>query len=262
VRRWSDSGCVARPSSIQLISSHVNAQVKGTLSLVETGGAERAQSSTLCLDEHTLWTRGDQPCPQSLPFSLVLPTSFCDGRDEYVRGLPKFCAALSADHAFQPLPPTYEVSLPGFPGFRGQISYSIESTLVKGKTNSIAKALGLGNPTVSTSFLYLPRSRPAAPLPPPLSCYNANHGFADDPRWNSSEIKMVSRIDAAQDITVKMYLPRTRIFCLAEPLPFHVTFSSSALSLATFMPFGPISSGLGKPPTTISLLRQSNCNIG
>jgi hypothetical protein len=153
------------------------------------------------------------------------------------------------------------VELPGVPGFHAEIAYAIEATLIKGKSNPITKALGLGNPTVSTPFIYRCRTRPAAPLPAPLSCSSATHGFRDDPRWTTTEAKITSRIDVAQDIAVKLHLPRSKIFSITEPIPFHADFVGSAISLATFMSFGPMPAGFGSPMTTIRVIRRSNCDI-
>jgi hypothetical protein len=42
---------------------------------------------TLCLDKAILWQKGPTPCPNSLTFSLRLPTTFSDGKDSYVSNL-------------------------------------------------------------------------------------------------------------------------------------------------------------------------------
>jgi len=74
---------------------------------------------------------------------------------------------------------------------------------------------------------------------------------------------MQSRQRGGQDIISKLFLPTSRIFCLNQPIPFHVTFTSSAFSLAAFMPYGPIESLLSptRQYTRIELLRQATCDV-
>lgn len=61
---------------------------------------------------------------------------------------------------------------------------------------------------------------------------------------------------------VKLYLPASRIFCIHESIPFHVMFSSSATSLAAFMPLGPVvTTSLKTPHTKIQLLRQTTVDV-
>jgi hypothetical protein len=259
VYRRFGSGCVEFLDLAFKIRTRAWLQVKGTLLLRELGG-EGTQHATLCLHENILWKKGGPPCPKSLQFSLELPESFSDDKDEYVSALLISDVVFANIHV-QPLPPTYEVELPGVPGFHAEIAYAIEATLVKGKSNPITKALGLGNPTVSTPFIYRCRTRPAAPLPAPLSCSPVTHGFRDDPRWTTTEAKITSRIDAGQDIAVKLHLPRLKIFSITELIPFHADFVGSAISLATFMSFGPMPAGFGSPMTTIRIIRRSNCDI-
>lgn len=60
----------------------------------------------------------------------------------------------------------------------------------------------------------------------------------------------------------QLYLPTTRIFCMHQPIPFSVMFSSSAMSLASFLPLGPtVSSSLKKQHTKIQLLRQTIVDV-
>ena len=61
-------------------------QVKGTLVLKEIaeGGTVTYE---LCLSRMSLWERdrNSGACPSSLSFSLELPTTFNDGKNDYVR---------------------------------------------------------------------------------------------------------------------------------------------------------------------------------
>ncbi|TFK52174.1 hypothetical protein OE88DRAFT_1368232 [Heliocybe sulcata] len=231
----------------------VEVKVEGFLRLKEIaeGGTT---SSTLCSEKRTLWTKDESSqgsCPSSLPFSLTLPTTFSDGKGSY------------------PLPPTYEVHLSGLPGFQATTDYSVSATVYRSGKSSLfglgntapSLPFGLGNTTVSTPFMYLPRTRPAVPLPsPPVP---TPQGFQATSEWKLFQGTMQSRQHGGQDITTKLFLPACRIFCINQPIPFHVTFTSSAFSLAAFMPYGPIVSLLSptRQHTRIELLRQAICDV-
>lgn len=61
----------------------------------------------------------------------------------------------------------------------------------------------------------------------------------------------------------KLHIPASRVFCLSESVPFHLTFVSSASSLAAFLPYAPSGSSYGanKKLTRIQLLRQSSVDV-
>jgi len=65
-----------------------------------------------------------------------------------------------------------------------------------------------------------------------------------------------------RDITTKLYIPASRTFCVSQPIPFHLTFSSSSFVLASFLPFGPTVRVVStKQPTRVQLIRQSTVNV-
>lgn len=65
-----------------------------------------------------------------------------------------------------------------------------------------------------------------------------------------------------QDIEVKWYLPASRIFCVSQVIPFHITFESTAYSLAAFLPYGPTTGNSGKlRATRLQLMRQSTVDV-
>ena len=61
----------------------------------------------------------------------------------------------------------------------------------------------------------------------------------------------------------QLYLPASRVYCVTQSIPFHVTFSSSAFSLAAFLPYGPTATILApnKVFTRIRVLRQSTVDV-
>ncbi|KAG2147491.1 uncharacterized protein EDB93DRAFT_1147631 [Suillus bovinus] len=226
----------------------VEVQIEGTLMMEEL-----AESGTtnckLFFNKTILWVKDriyEAPCPRSLPFSFLLPTTFSDGGKTY------------------PLPPSHEAHLSGLPGFRARINYSISAIAVK--PNIIPHAvkstlLGGGDfyRSVSTPFEYLPRTRPSSPLPPPL--VPGQWGIVENSQWKVFPT-LIHANQGAHDIMVKLYLPASRTFCTQESIPFHIMFSSSATSLAAFMPFGPVViASLKTQHTKIQLLRQTTVDV-
>ncbi|KAG2066328.1 hypothetical protein BDR04DRAFT_1106894 [Suillus decipiens] len=224
----------------------VEVQIEGTLMMEEVaeGGATNCK---LFLIKTILWVKDriyEAPCPRSLPFSLPLPTTFSDGGKTY------------------PLPPSHESHLSGLPGFHAKVDYSISAIAVKPHTLPHAvksSLLGGGDWAISTPFEYLPRTCPSCPLPPPL--VSGQWGIIETSQWKVFPT-LIHANQGGHDIMVKFYLPASRIFCMHEPIPFHIMFSSSAISLAAFIPLGPmVTKSLKTQHTKIQLLRQTAVDV-
>ncbi|KAF7355546.1 hypothetical protein MSAN_01471700 [Mycena sanguinolenta] len=252
----------AQESNIDLPVYGTGGVVEGTIELTKTENISTVEitveggghtETTLCLDTVLLWIKdGNNPvCPPALPFSLTLPTTFQYNGRSY------------------PLPPSHTIKLKGLPGFYATIDYSVSAVI--NKPNSVpnivplvkSKKLGIniGSTTLSTPFIYYPRTRPAAPIPVPLQ--RIEGGFIESPEWRKYEsVLKASPKAGAQDIYCKVYVPASRIFCASQAIPFHVTFESTAYSLAAFLPYGPTTSNSGKMrPTRIQLMRQSTVDV-
>ncbi|KAI0365704.1 hypothetical protein BV20DRAFT_1038757 [Pilatotrama ljubarskyi] len=230
--------------------SAVEVKIEGSLRIREVaeGGTT---THKLCLSKVTLWSKDvdEEPCPHSLKFSLTLPTTFSDGKDTY------------------PLPPTHDVHLSGVPGFNATIEYGVSATVVKGKASALLRIgnsrrlMITDNSTVSTPFIYYPRSRPALPLPESMSLDTL---FSiDSPDWRCWESSMKARLKGGKDIHCQLYMPASRVFSIAQPIPFHIMFSSSALSLAAYLPYGPTANILApnKQFTHLRVIRQSVVDV-
>ncbi|OSD07311.1 hypothetical protein PYCCODRAFT_1359167 [Trametes coccinea BRFM310] len=221
----------------------VEVKIEGTLRLIEVaeGGTT---THKLCLSKVTLWSKDAEsgPCPSSLNFSLTLPTTFSDGKDTY------------------PLPPTHEVHLSGVPGFDAKVEYGVSATVSKGKASTL---LRLGNATISTPFVYYPRSRPASPLPEPMRQSYDTFKFVQTPEWRCWESTMKAKSKSAKDIYCQLFIPASRVFSITQPIPFHIMFTSSAFSLAAYLPYGPTANILSpsKHFTHIRILRQSTVDV-
>jgi hypothetical protein len=187
----------------------------------------------------------------------------------------------------QPLPPSFESSLPSLPGFHATITYLLSVVVHKNKP----ALLRIGNPwvsqssascclcpncglfcvicrTLSTPLVYLPRSRPPTPLPPPLHPATFTPRFDARSDWQgfTTMVKVKRPLKGAlqdlEDIESKLFLHTTKIFPITQSIPFYLSFLSSPSTLAAFMPFGPQTPGSVGPSlsgyqcTRMGLMRQ------
>jgi len=185
-------------------------------------------------------------CPSSLPFALNLPTTF------------------NYEDKTYPLPPTFGVKLSGLPGFKAAIDYAVSATVVKQQFTApsrfVKSNILTSSTTVVTPFIYHPRTRPAAPLPPPL--IPSRRGFIEAPNWACYTSEISAKGKDARPIITKLHVPTSRIFCISQPIPFHVTFESSAQSLVNFLPYCPTVGYIkAKQATRVQLMRQSTVDV-
>ncbi|EIM85917.1 uncharacterized protein STEHIDRAFT_157447 [Stereum hirsutum FP-91666 SS1] len=217
---------------------YVAAKIEGVLKLKEVA-AGGTTTLVLCDETAFLWRKGidDGPCPIHLPFSVVLPATFADEKGSY------------------PLPPTYEAHLSGLPGFQANVQYSVTAVASRSRNTR----LNIGAISVSTPFVFHPRSRPSLPIPPPLSRSHVRPGLDITPQWKSHESVITSRVPGSRDILCTLYLPKSQVFCIKETIPFHVSFVSSAMSLASLLPYVPTNTPANTNRyTRIQLLRQTS----
>ncbi|KAL1745828.1 hypothetical protein HDZ31DRAFT_35634 [Schizophyllum fasciatum] len=229
----------------------VEAKIEGKLRLKEMGEGGTS-SIRLCSDSALLWIRDPrhQECPPVLPFRFRLPLSY------------------EVEDKTYPLPPSHTVKLSGLPGFYASIEYTISATLHRpqsGPNLPLVKSsfLGItpGTISLSTAFLYQPRTRPPDPVPRPLAL--SRQGFRPAAEWFCHDSVIAPQAGSgANSITVRLYLPTSRVFPLTQKIPFHLSFHSTSHTLAMFLPIGPTAHFLGgKRPTRLQLLRQSAVNV-
>ncbi|KAG6889568.1 hypothetical protein C0992_004737 [Termitomyces sp. T32_za158] len=227
----------------------VDVKIEGRLLLKEIaeGGSTSAK---ICLTTDVLWNKDstNTPCPKSLPFSLDLPST------------------LTHQDKIYPLPPTFDVKLSGLPGFHASVDYAVTATVTKPQPIPTPSRFPMkstvlsGSTTVSTTFKYYPRSRPATQLPPPLIA--SHHGFIDTPDWTYHQSEIRSKDKKLESIKTKVYLPTSRIFCISQPIPFYVVLESSSSSLTSFLPFCPTAGSIKRNQVTqIQLMRQSTVDV-
>ncbi|KAJ7842864.1 hypothetical protein B0H14DRAFT_2359376 [Mycena olivaceomarginata] len=221
--------------------SSVDVTVEGRVKVHELGEGGRTEA-TISVGPVKLWIKADDNavCPSSLSFSVMLPTTFQEEGRSY------------------PLPPSHFAHLEGVPGFDANINVSVQRSLVVSCIRTIPTKVEISFGTLSTPFIYQPRSRPAHPIPAPLDCNNA--GFIARPEWKmySSVVKAHPNERGLQDIVVKFYIPKSRIFWVGEAIPFHITFEGTSDSLAGFMPYRPTGE---LNITRFQLIRQSCADV-
>ncbi|KAI5123381.1 hypothetical protein M0805_006089 [Coniferiporia weirii] len=234
----------------------VDVKIEGAIRLKEVaeGGTN---TSSLCLDIKTLWSRdsSDGPCPWSLSFALTLPLTFSDGKTTY------------------PLPPTFEAHLSGVPGFTANIDYDVSATVTRRRVN----LFGLANTTVTTPFNFRPRSHPALPLPGSLTTNFTHPSTIYNEDWALHQTVIKTKSPRGDNINVKLYLPGSHVYCMTDSIPSHLFITSSAFSLASYLPYAPVASrafststdpnnsaGLGSSGldvTRIQILRQTSVDV-
>lgn len=225
----------------------VAVKLEGSLKLREIAAGGHS-TVRLCLRIETLWRkeRENHMCPERLEFSLQFPESFIH------------------DEVTYPLPPTYAVKLSGLPGFTANIEYYV-SAVISGDTSGPAlknKAIDLiaGTSNVTAPILYCPRSLPPSPLPSPLS--TDAFGFIPRGEWTCVESSIAAKTKDLQDIKTKLYIPTSRTFSIAEPIPFHLLLCSSAPSLAAFIHLSPSRNTLGRPKAMrLQVMRQAAVDV-
>ncbi|KAF8195593.1 hypothetical protein BJ912DRAFT_957489 [Pholiota molesta] len=246
----------AQEDNVELPVYGLRDHVSGTVELSKTEGITSVEVrggtavASLVLDTATLWfkDRADPTCPASLSFSLALPTTFDYEGQTYL------------------LPPTFDVKLSGLPGFIGTIEYSVTTIISKPnhgvpmpKVNSKTFGIHIGSSIVSTPFVYLPRSKPASPIPAPLKHFSSGFELTSD--WKTTEYTLHSHSPTRPHITARLYLPSSRIFSMTMSIPFHLTLESSAISLAAFLPLSPTSNQFNRKVTRVQLMRQTNVDV-
>jgi len=168
-----------------------------------------------------------------------LPTTFNDERDSWA------------------LPPTYEAHLSGLPGFTANVDYNL--TAIASKTKSIV--LGIGLTTLSTPFIYYPRSAPARGIPPRLQPRTASPGLHITPEWRVQTGTIAVRLPGlSKSIICYFYTPASHVVCMRRAIPYHITFTGPGLALTTLLTYMPSRTGAAavRACSRIQLIRQTS----
>ncbi|KAH9959786.1 hypothetical protein BC827DRAFT_1134211 [Russula dissimulans] len=219
----------------------VAVRVDGLLKVKEVAGGGTT-TTTLCNATLVLWCKDEdrRPCPSSLPFRIALPTMFSDERGTW------------------PLPPTYEAHLSGMPGFTANVDYTVTAIASKNKNTK----RGIGVTTVSTPFIYHPRSRPSRPIPPRLEPIASSPGLRMSYEWRVHESLIAVRMQgsSSKNIVCKFYTPASHVLCMRTAISYHITFTGPPMALAALLTYMPSRAGAApvRACSRIQVLRQTS----
>ncbi|KDQ20140.1 hypothetical protein BOTBODRAFT_51476 [Botryobasidium botryosum FD-172 SS1] len=193
------------PALAKVLSVHLEIEGAMKLSIAE-GGKVKHSLLHISLPLYDAAT-SNTPCPSTLNFRQIIPTTYNDNGNQ------------------RPLPPTYEVHLPGVPGLRATVKYTINVTIVR-------KKFWNRKETLSTPFMYYPRTRPPRPAPD----FSFLPSLKTNPEdWSQFISTVPLRAPAKEDpITSSLILPSIPIFPLKTTIHFHLQLS--ALRASTLRP--------------------------
>ncbi|KAG8690349.1 hypothetical protein FRC09_012020, partial [Ceratobasidium sp. 395] len=144
-------------------------------------------------------------CPAVLPFKWALPTTYVD-----TYGNPP-------TQRTRPLPPSYELTIPGVPGLRARVRYEVE-VVVKWKW----KGLVTRKESLSTPFTYIPYApHPQHAHSSVLSTLKTCPG-----EWACYTERVPTRGPDVGEITSSLVLPTPPLHPLSQPIPFHFQLSA------------------------------------
>ncbi|KAF8514781.1 hypothetical protein JB92DRAFT_3115384 [Gautieria morchelliformis] len=215
------------PEDVANVQLKLHGHVK-CKTIAEIGRSDVTVLSTTVL----LWANGGTRslCPAQLPFEVHLPTTYT-----------------WKDHT-GPLPPTFEYTFydlqGGTPGLMAKIKYEV-SVEVEHTHPTLKDRLAA---TLSTPFIYLPRSRPGRPLSSsPTSVFDA-----------VMEHRAGGKSREIDPIVWKLRLPPPGTYAITQPVPFRVSVTSR--SSALLAPFAPTTKK-DKASIRVYMLRQVSIKV-
>lgn len=136
--------------------------------------------------------------------------------------------------------------------------------------------------TVSTPFIYHPRSAPARGIPPRLVPRSASPGLHVTPEWRVNESFIASRLPGTSrgilckvrfhlpsppqrstDPSRKFYTPASHVLCMRRAIPYHISFTGPTLALTTLITYMPSRTGAAavRACSRIQLIRQTTVDV-
>ncbi|KAG9080455.1 hypothetical protein FRC06_006561, partial [Ceratobasidium sp. 370] len=183
----------------------VDVKVFGTIKLsIHDSGSTNTAFLSHSIRLHPSSTTAS-PCPEMLPFKWPLPATYLD-----TYGNPP-------THRTRPLPPSYELTIPGVPGLRARVKYEVE-VVVKWKW----KGLVTRKESLSTPFTYIPYApHPQHGHSSVLSTLKTCPG-----EWACYTERVPTRGPDVGEITSSLVLPTPPLHPLSQPIPFHFQLSA------------------------------------
>ncbi|KAJ7624643.1 hypothetical protein FB45DRAFT_923938 [Roridomyces roridus] len=203
--------------------SEVVLKLKGKM---EANISERGSVSKKVLDEsYVLWPLSSQnaaaePCPGTVPFSVVLPAKFQQD-----------------DHASFPLPASYTASFITMGGISVKIAYTLSVVVTRNRGRKFTALLSSKN-TTNVPFLHTPRTRPARSIPLSSSSFLADLKIMPEEWRQSSTVSQARPQKAALpagSVDLHLFTPAAEVFGLKDAIPMHVQLAGSLASLREFL---------------------------
>ncbi|KAJ7457838.1 hypothetical protein FB451DRAFT_1509177 [Mycena latifolia] len=204
------TGALAIEQSVTVAG--ITLQLRGQMDVTVT---DRGCMTTRTLRAtYIVWPRDGQGplCPDRLPFSVLLPLNFRD--DNY---------------AINPLPPSYEISLPGF---FVKSTYSV--SIVVTRNDHKFQCLSIDK-TMAVPFHYNPGSGSRTPR-----LVSASRAFLSEVKsipeeWRQTLIKLpgLSHV-SIEPLQFSFFVPSTKLVELRDAVPFHIQLTGPIWLLQHF----------------------------
>ncbi|KEP49534.1 hypothetical protein V565_098580 [Rhizoctonia solani 123E] len=206
----------------------VQVKVIGTIKLsIHDSGSTNTTflDHTIHLHPTDSGTTFSPPCPASLPFKWLLPSTYID-----TWGQPPA-------RRTRPLPPTYELTIMDVPGLRARVRYEVV-VVVRWKW----KGLVGRKESLSTPFTYIPYApHPHHAHTSVLSTLKSCPG-----EWKSYTERVPTRSPDVGEIMSSLVLPTPPLHPLSQAIPFHFQLSAECPPAARRGRRPSISSGTSK----------------
>ncbi|KAK7043212.1 hypothetical protein VNI00_008566 [Paramarasmius palmivorus] len=224
-RRSAVSGSIVlhQPSVI----TEVKVRLRGSVEFLTL--SQGFAQKDLCDETQVLYDKEAESteCPSSLPFSLIMPSTFQHGQKHY------------------PFPPSYDVQLFSENIQYAKVAYFLTVMVTKSRKGPTALLLG------KNQQKYRPRSRPPRPIPYDHSFLSTIKVCPEE--WHQSSCTIEPRLPESdlQPVSCQLFLPSVGVYEMTESIPFHIQLIGTSSTLQRLC-----SQSKGNPPVMLRLLRQ------
>ncbi|KAJ7143504.1 hypothetical protein C8R43DRAFT_567787 [Mycena crocata] len=195
----------------------------GRLDLATSQGSHQNE---IVKDSYTVWSNSTRlPCPTTLPFSFLSPSTFKDGENTW------------------PLPPTIRIT----PSEKSFLYVKCTYTL----SVIITTALGprfvswRGEKTLNVPLTFRPTASPPRPIFPDPNLLS-NVKYAPD-EW----YQITCTTEQLKNVHCSLFIPSVLQYALSDSIPFHLQISGPAAMLSGF-----VRRPTCKTPVRVHLMRQ------
>lgn len=192
----------------------IDLKIEGTLDSTSSGGGYQP-TKLICIC-HTLWSHGeDSTCPNLIPFSCILPSSYEDGDFQH------------------PLPPSYTYSYSGAYTLFVSSHYSVNVRVKRGPHHMVGRFLTMTQ-QIAIPFRYYPRTRPHRHILANTDFLSAVKALPEE--WFQALSELKTRPNSQlEPISCHLFVPAARVYGLRDTIPFHVQLSGRLSSVKSFL---------------------------